>query len=569
MAFRMAGGDFGRLVQLWLYHTIGWLWLIRVWPGLDRDGNRRLVPENFQDAQCRRCGPSAVHMLYGRKSAPGHGLNLRRRRRCGLLGKRHPNPEVAVILPPDSRPDRPRTPSATAAHLLQRLPLAHAALALFRYALDPTALDALFDRHRGRYYEDVVTFPNLVAWLFDALTDVDSGRQAHRDRDRATAPGCDQAFYAKLRRLPVSLAVGFLQDTTARLAELFPVVVHNPIPPSLRRYEVLLLDGKALKHVAKRLAATRGTPGQLLGGKLLVAYRPRDGQVIDFAVNLDGEGNEAALVPELAARLRDRPGRTTLFVADRQFSSLKAFAEFACEKSRFVVRHAETLSFTADPARPAKTHRDTDGRVVTEEWGWVGQGKADARPQVRRVSVTRAGDKPLSVLTDLLDAETVPAVEVLAVYRMRWDIEGLFRDVTEVFALGRFVGSTAEATVFQASLCFVLSNLQAVLHGFIAADRQCGLDELSVRQIRGDWHRQLIALKELTSAADVAAAVRPAATVEELRAELTGMLMGVWRTGWAKTRNKTARPHATKARKNGAHTSVVRRQQAAKPAPGP
>ena len=331
---------------------------------------------------------------------------------------------------------------------------------------------------------------------------------------------------------------------------------------------MLLLDGKALKHVAKRLAPTRGAPGQLLGGKLLVAYRPRDGQVIDMAVNLDGEGNEATLVPELAARPRDRQGKATLFVADRQFSWSKAFDEFAGGTSHFVVRHAKTLSFAADLRRPAQAHRDADGRAVTEEWGWVGKGPPATRRAVRRVSVTRAGDEPLAVLSDLLDGVAVPAAEVLAAYRPRWDIESTFRDVTEVFGLGRFVGSTAEATVFQASLCFVLSNLQAVLSGFIAAERGCGRGELSARQIRRDWHRQLVALKELAAAAEVTAAVRPAATAEALRAEVVRLLTGMWRKGWAKTQNETARPQAAKGRGKGAHTSVVRRQTAAKPTPG-
>ena len=47
--------------------------------------------------------------------------------------------------------------------------------------------------------------------------------------------------------------------------------------------DVLVLDGKSLKKVAKRLVETRGTPGKLLGAKLLVAYRPRDGPVLDMA----------------------------------------------------------------------------------------------------------------------------------------------------------------------------------------------------------------------------------------------------------------------------------------------
>jgi hypothetical protein len=186
---------------------------------------------------------------------------------------------------------------------------------------------------------------------------------------------------------------------------------------------------------------------------------------------------------------------------------------------------------------------------------------------VRRVSVSRPGEEAVAILTDLLDSTAVPVTDVLDVYRRRWDIESTFRDVTEVFALGRFIGSTAEATVFQASLAFVLSNLQAVLNGFIAADRGCDVEELSLRQIRNDWHRQLIALKELTTAADVVAAIRPTVTAEELQAELAECLHGLWRKGWTKTRNKKPRKHTTKARGSGAHTSVVRCQNHAKPTP--
>jgi hypothetical protein len=478
---------------------------------------------------------------------------------------------MATMILPADRPAEdsglPKSPTDVATELLQRLPLAQAALSLFRYALDPSALGALFEKHRGRSYESVVTFPHLVGWLFDALTDVGSGRQAHRQRDRAVTPGCNEAFYAKLRRLPVSLSVGFLQDITARMADLFPCVVNNAVPCSLRGFEILLLDGKALKQAAKRLACTRGTPGRMLGGKLLVAYRLRDSQVIDMAVNLDGEGNEAALVPELAGRLRNRLGIRTLFVADRQFSSLKAFDEFASKTSHFVVRHAKSLGFSADPERPAQTQMDADGRTVTEEWGWVGTPTSRNRRQVRRVSVTRSNDEPLVVLSDLLDNEAVPAIDLLAVYRKRWDIESCFRDVTEVFELGRFIGSTAEATVFQASLAFVLSNLQAVLSGYIAVDRGIATADLSLRQIRKDWHRQLIALKELTTPADLTSAIRPATTTEELQIKLNELLRGLWRPDWTKTRNAKPRQHQPKAKQSGAHTSVVRRQQLAKPKP--
>ena len=45
--------------------------------------------------------------------------------------------------------------------LLDRVPLAEAGLLLFGQALDDASLDALFDRHRGRCYERVLTFEKL------------------------------------------------------------------------------------------------------------------------------------------------------------------------------------------------------------------------------------------------------------------------------------------------------------------------------------------------------------------------------------------------------------------------
>ena len=46
--------------------------------------------------------------------------------------------------------------------VLSRLPLADAVLSLCSYAMDADYLQEIFDAHRGRYYEDVLTFPTMV-----------------------------------------------------------------------------------------------------------------------------------------------------------------------------------------------------------------------------------------------------------------------------------------------------------------------------------------------------------------------------------------------------------------------
>lgn len=450
------------------------------------------------------------------------------------------------------------------------MPLAQASLALFSYAIPTTALDELYQRHRGRGYENLVTFPQLVAWVFDALVEHHgSGRQAHLQRIREPDGAGNEAFYGKLRRIPTALSEAFLHDVTRRLTPLFPDVVDRRLPQSLDHLDVLILDGKSLKNVAKRLRETRGTPGKLLGGKLLVAYRPREGLVLDLASDRDGETNEAKLIPDLVPRLHAAGGLPKLLVGDRQFCSLKHFAEFTRANGHFVTRHSRTLSFEPDPKRPAVTTSGSSPRVVVEEWGWVGKPREKLRRYVRRITVEQPGPESITILTDLVDSNRYPAEDLLAVYRIRWSIESTFRTVTEVFALDRFIGSTAEATVFQASMCFVLANLVQVLQGYVAAKRKVAIDDVSTRQFYWDWQRQLTALKELVSVPVIVSLTPRNLTAEELGELLDRLLGAMWKPGWEKTRNKSPRSHRVAAKRKGAHTSVERRRQARKTSPGP
>ena len=63
------------------------------------------------------------------------------------------------------------------------MPLAEAVLLVWRYIADEEQLQAVFERHRGRCYEDTITFPVMVQLITDALLD---------KKDREPIPG----FYA-------------------------------------------------------------------------------------------------------------------------------------------------------------------------------------------------------------------------------------------------------------------------------------------------------------------------------------------------------------------------------------
>ena len=55
------------------------------------------------------------------------------------------------------------------AELVAALPLAEATCCLLRVIADEERLDELFDRHRGRGYQKIITFPQRVRMIGDAL----------------------------------------------------------------------------------------------------------------------------------------------------------------------------------------------------------------------------------------------------------------------------------------------------------------------------------------------------------------------------------------------------------------
>ncbi len=254
-----------------------------------------------------------------------------------------------MIMPPDHPTRRATLRSAATPQdaraifieqLLNGIPLARAVLSLAEYTLQAPFLNELFAQHRGRCYEDVLTFPQLVHIVFDALRQQrGSGRKVlRRAREQQQLPTCREAFYGKLRRLPVALSLALLAATSERLRAVLPPVMTEALPAALGGLDVLVVDGKKLKRVAKRLLACRGAAGKISGGKLLVAWRPREGLVIGMAAHSDGEVNEARLVPALLAQVRPHSRGPRLFVADRQFCDLVQTARFTADGDHGLVR---------------------------------------------------------------------------------------------------------------------------------------------------------------------------------------------------------------------------------------
>jgi Transposase DDE domain len=453
--------------------------------------------------------------------------------------------------------------------VLQRLPLAEAFYSLWGYVATDTVLQALFAQHRGRCYHDQLAFAERVMVLADAVTRYQgSGRQAiDQALDQQQLSTQARAVYGKLARLPLPLAEAFLAGLTARLRPLFPAgLFRSQLPACLAGLTVVILDGKKSKRAAKRLLAVRGRPGKVFGGKVLVAYLPAEGLAVAMAADPDGEANDIRLVPHALAQTRAAVAGPRLWVADRQFGDLEQPGRFADGDDHFLIRYRQGVTFAADPQRPAQTGVDAAGRSFTQEWGWLGAAHDPRRRSVRRITLTRPGEEAVILVTDLRDAQAYPAADLLAVYLLRWQIETVFQQITEVFALRHLIGCTPQATVFQASLCLVIYKVVQLIRGYVAAGRAepVRLEELSTEKIFADLHEELVSLQRVLTVDEWLGCLPVLTTAAQVMERLRQLLARAWSPRWRKATDKKPRPPKAKARQSGAHTSVHKILQQAK-----
>jgi hypothetical protein len=451
-------------------------------------------------------------------------------------------------------------PAEFARDVLTRLPLAEAVLSIWRWVADPLFLLSVFARHRGAGYEKEISFGGLVQLIADALLEHQgSGRKSFaRGREQGLLTTSAQAVYQKLGRVPLGLSEAWFAESTARVRPVYPLPAELSLPPSLQGLQVLVVDGKAIKRVAKRLKPLQGRKGGVLGGKALVALELRSGLVVAMATHADGETNDAKLVPALLPQVREQVAGERLWVADRQFGDLTQTAAFAAGTDHFLVRYHPKTHFCPEATPPAQSGQDAHGRGWREDWGWLGCERAAQRRFVRRITLVRPGEETIILLTDLLDAAQYPANDLLALYLARWSIERVFQQITEVFHLQTLIGTTPQGTVFQCAFCLLLYNLVQVVRAYVATAQARPVETISTELLFEDVHRQLVAVTELVPSAQLEPLFAAMPSARDLCDQLTALLANVWTPRWLKAPAKKRKVPTPRTPIRGNQTSVYR-----------
>jgi len=451
------------------------------------------------------------------------------------------------------------------ADVLRRLPLLEAVVETWRAAVSDRVLGEVFESARGRSYKRTLTFPELVGLFADAVVNyAGSGRQAmlHAQRDKRLNVS-PQAAYGKLRRVPLEVSRGLLERCTQRLRSLLPGPPAPALPASLRGFSGVVIDGKTIKGLHKRLKATRGAKGGLLGGRVLAALHMGAGLIISMQADQDGYAHEAALLEGLLPATRELVPGPRLYMLDRHFCFLAHLDHLTCSpRDAFIVRRRKDAPFEDHASIPAREGADEQGRLYREQWGFLRTKQPAKERPVRMITLKRPGEEEVQVVTNLLDAARYPAADILAAYLDRWTIERVFQQITEVFGLQHLIGSSPCAAIFQFALCALWYNVIQIVKAHAARGGDMTAAEVSGEQIFMDTRRQLTALTELTGLEMLTKAIPKERPLEEVRDRLLRTLPPLWNDRWrrAKTKRRTPSPHTGQARD---HASAFRLMQKA------
>jgi hypothetical protein len=438
--------------------------------------------------------------------------------------------------------------------VLAKMPLAEAVLTIWRFVADADRLQAIFERHRGRCYQQSITFATMVQLVADALLEHEgSGNQSFsRAQESGSLEASTRAAYGKLGRLPVALSIGLFSEIAGLLKELFPAEAQRESPVSLRGFTVVTVDGKTIKRVAKRLKPLRTKTGGVLGGKALVAVERSTGLALAMAADLDGDANDSRLVPELLPQARQRLLGPRLWVADRGFCDPLQLSRFAEEGDSFVMRYNAKAKFDRDGQVPLEEGVDAAGRPYVDECGWLGREGNVHRRYVRRVTLCRGDGEDIAIVSDLIARRTHPAEDLLALYRERWGIEQMFQQVTEVFGLERLIGGRPEATIFQFAVCLLLYNQLELVRAYVLKHQGWEPEMASLEQLFVDVRRELIAWAVVIGPLEL-----PVRSPADTRRRLDQLLKRQWSDRWIKAIKARPSPPAKRVRSQD-HLSAYR-----------
>lgn len=197
--------------------------------------------------------------------------------------------------------------------------------------------------------------------------------------------------------------------------------------------------------------------GRIRGLKLHVVYDPNTDHPLRTDIT-------PATVNDISIGRRLEIETGACYVFDKGYCSYPWWSEIHAKRATFVTRPKSNARFTTLKDREVAKAKG-DGFAITRDETVALASKGDSKLDMplRRVSVTRDNGQELTLITNDLKR---PAVEIAARYKIRWQIELLFRWLKQNLNLRTFLGRSENAVKLQvlaAMIAYLLLRIAARL----------------------------------------------------------------------------------------------------------
>ena len=181
----------------------------------------------------------------------------------------------------------------------------------------------------------------------------------------------------------------------------------------------------------------------------------------------DGHAQERSALEAIIETLQAQQ----LWIADRNFCTLKLLYSVANRRAAFVIRQHHQLHGT-QRGRLRKIGRTQTGKVLENELelpAYEGQTLTVRRIVVRLLKPTRDGDREIVLLTNL-PAEVATALQVAELYLGRWRIEKAFNHITLAYNCEIKPLCYPRAALFCFAIALVAYNAVSIVNATIAIE---------------------------------------------------------------------------------------------------
>lgn len=333
------------------------------------------------------------------------------------------------------------------------------------HLLDPQSLDQLFADNACEQYERTLMFSALTKLTSSVVLRKNASVNAAYGRRKEELGVSLAATCGKLRRVEPGLSQALVRYSYEQTVEVRKALGALP-RHEIAGYQTRILDGNHLSGTQHRLKETRDSTAAPLPGKSLVVMSPRHEAICDYFPIEDGHAQERSAIDDVLETAR----RNQLWVADRNFCTLKFLYGVSARHAVFAVRHHNKL-IGAGRGRLKKIGKTETGTVYEQSFRlpeYEGESLTVRRIVVKLKTPTRDGETEIAILTNV-PPERADAIQIAEVYRLRWRIETAFGHLTEALSCEINALCYPQAALFCFANALVAYNALAILKAAIGA----------------------------------------------------------------------------------------------------